>query len=311
MQVFRGLNRIDRKFKNPVVTIGNFDGVHLGHQLLFKRVKEEAHLIEGESIVITFDPHPVRVLRPNAGLKLISRCSKKLELIDKAGIDVVICLRFTLDFAKTTADEFVNEILCGKIGITKIMVGYDYSFGRDRQGNIDFLKEKGKHCGYSVSVLEPFYIDDNIVSSTRIRELISVGDMVSVRKLLGRPYQMSGKVLVGKKRGGRVLGFPTANIALSDDELWPKLGVYATQVIYDDQIHNGVMNIGYNPTFDDRAVSAEVHIFDFSEDIYGQDIEVNMIERLRDEKKFSGPEELVSQIKKDIEKAKEVLLREH
>ncbi|MEW6326227.1 MAG: bifunctional riboflavin kinase/FAD synthetase [Thermodesulfobacteriota bacterium] len=307
MEAIRGIDNINRRFVNPAVTIGNFDGVHLGHQLLFKKVKEQAEATGGESVVITFDPHPVSVLRPQIGLKLISKCSKKLELIEKAGVDVLICIKFTRDFANTTAEEFVDDILWEKIGVKNLMVGYDYSFGRNRQGNIEFLREKGRQLGFSVTVVEPLYVDDIIVSSTKVRELIVAGDMVQVRRLLGRPYQMTGKVLVGKRRGGPVLGFPTANIELAEDELCPGLGVYATQVIYKGKSHDGVMNIGYNPTFGDEHISAEVHVFDFSEDIYGQEIEVNLIERLRDEKKFANPEELIAQIKKDIEKANEIL----
>lgn len=307
MEITWGLDNIKRRFIKPVVTIGNFDGVHLGHQLLFKKVREQARATGGESVVITFDPHPLTVLRPEIGLKLISKCSKKLELIERAGVDVLLCITFTLDFANTTAEEFVDDILWGKIGVRSLMVGYDYSFGRGRQGNIDFLKKKGQELGFSVTVVEPLYMDDVVVSSTQVRELIAAGEMPEVRKLLGRPYQMTGKVLVGRRRGGPVLGFPTANIQLADDELCPKLGVYATQVIYKGRSHDGVMNIGYNPTFGDLCISAEVHIFDFSDDIYGQEIEVTLIERLRDEKKFAGPEGLIGQIKKDIEKAKKVL----
>lgn len=310
MKVIRGLDTIEHPFVNPAVTIGNFDGVHLGHQLLFKKAKEKAEDTGGESVVITFDPHPVTVLRPQIGLKLISRCSQKLELIKKAGVDALVCINFTPHFADTTAEEFVDNILWNKIGVQNLIVGYDYSFGRGRQGNIEFLKERGKQLGFSVIVVEPLYVDDVIISSTKVRELIAIGEMLKVRKLLGRPYQMTGMVLVGKRRGGPVLGFPTANIELAEDELCPKLGVYAAQVIYNGRCHDGVMNIGYNPTFGDQYISAEVHIFDFSEDIYGRKIEVSLIERLRDEKKFASLADLIAQIKKDIEKAKEILKRE-
>lgn len=310
MEKIRGLDKINREFKDTVVTIGNFDGVHLGHQLLFEKTRKEARSIGGESLVITFEPHPVRILRPESSLKLISKCTKKIELIEKAGVDVLLCISFSRKFAETTCDQFVDDILWNTLHLKGIIVGYDYSFGKGRKGTIDFLKRKGRELGFTVTVVEPLYVDGIIVSSTKIRELISAGDMITVRKLLGRPYQMSGTVLVGKRRGGSVLGFPTANIELSEDELSPKLGVYAVQVAYNGKSHDGVMNIGYNPTFGDLAVSAEVHIFDFSEDIYGQKIDVNIIERLRDEKKFPGPAELIEQIKKDTERAKEILRAE-
>ncbi|MFH1148638.1 MAG: bifunctional riboflavin kinase/FAD synthetase [Pseudomonadota bacterium] len=310
MEIIRGLDKINREFKDTVVTIGNFDGVHLGHQLLFDETRQQARSIGGESLVMTFEPHPVRVLRPESNLKLISKCSKKIELIEKAGVDVLLCISFSREFAETTCDQFVDNILWSALHVKGVIVGYDYSFGKGRKGTIDFLKQKGKDLGFTVTVIEPLYVDGIIVSSTKIRELIAAGEMRAVRKLLGRPYQMSGTVLVGKRRGGSVLGFPTANIELSDNELAPKLGVYAVQVFYDGKSHDGVMNIGYNPTFGDLAVSAEVHIFDFSEDVYGEKIEVNIIERLRDEKKFPGPAELIEQIKNDVERAKEILRTE-
>jgi riboflavin kinase/FMN adenylyltransferase len=187
------------------------------------------------------------------------------------------------------------------------VVGYDYAFGKGRQGDIPFLKEQGRKKGFAVSVVEPFYVDDMLVSSTKIRQLVSEGKMLDVRKLLGRYYQIRGMVQMGKKRGGAVVGFPTANLYIDEEDLCPKHGVYVTQVIYSGKCYGGVLNIGYNPTFEGQKLSAETHIFDFDKDIYGHHIKVNLLRHLRDEMKFSGPEELAAQIGRDIERAREVL----
>lgn len=309
MKLFRSLNEIAEKPVNPYITIGNFDGVHLGHQILFSEVVGKAYRHKGTSIAITFDPHPLQVVRPEIGLKLISTFEQKIELVQLADIDILIVLPFTLELAATTADTFIDELLA-KIGITELVVGYDYAFGKGRQGNIPFLKEKGRRNGFAVSVVEAYHVDDMLASSSKVRELAAEGRMRDVRKLLGRYYQIRGEVKMGKQRGGSLIGFPTANLHIAPEDLCPKHGVYVTQVIYDGKCYGGVLNIGRNPTFDDDgepSISAETHIFDFNQDIYGKPIKVNLLRFLRDEKKFSGPEELSKQIAADIEKAKEVL----
>lgn len=307
MKVFNNLEEIKQKFHKPFVTIGNFDGVHLGHQILFSEVVTKAYSQEGTSIAITFDPHPLKVVRPDIGIKLISTYEQKVELIEMADIDVLIVIPFTEEFALTTAENFVDEVLINKIGVHELIVGYDYAFGKGRQGDIAFLQEQGKKKGFPVTVVEPFYVDDMLASSTKVRELVSDGRMRDVKKLLGRYYQIRGEVKMGKKRGGPLLGFPTANLYIDEEDLCPKHGVYVTQVIYDGKCYGGVLNIGYNPTFDGRHISAETHIFDFNQDIYGKPIKINLLRYLRDEKKFSGPGELADQIAKDVQRAKEVL----
>jgi riboflavin kinase/FMN adenylyltransferase len=275
--------------------------------MLFSEVVTNAYNNEGTSVVVTFDPHPLQVLRPEIGIKLISTYEQKVELISYAGIDVLVVIPFTKEFAKTSAESFVDDILISTIGVKELVVGYDYAFGKGRQGNIEFLREQGEQKGFPVSVVEPFYVDDMLASSTKVRELVNEGRMMDVKKLLGRSYQIRGMVQEGKKRGGPVVGFPTANLHISEEDLCPRHGVYVTQVVYDGKCYGGVLNIGYNPTFGGNKLSAETHIFDFNQEIYGKKIKINLLKFLRGEQKFSGPAELADQIKEDIRQAKKIL----
>ncbi len=306
MQIFKNTEDIEIPFSNACVTIGNFDGVHFGHQQLFRTVVQKARAIKGTSVAITFDPHPLQVLLPG-GIKLISTCEQKIELIEMAGIDVLLIIPFTKEFAKTTADDFVAELLVRRLGVKELVVGYDYAFGKGRSGNIEFLQRQGKHFGFPVTVVDAYYIDNQLVSSTRIRELVRGGDMTAARELLGRNYQIRGTVQVGKQRGGKVIGFPTANLKFNEEDLVPKHGVYVTQVICRGRGYGGILNIGYNPTFGEEQLVAETHIFDFNEDIYGQPIKVNLLKFMRSERKFSGAGELSEQIGKDVLVAKTIL----
>jgi riboflavin kinase/FMN adenylyltransferase len=310
MQLYRSFEELPEKPLNAFVTIGNFDGVHLGHQMLFSEVVGKAYRHQGTSIAITFDPHPLQVVRPQAGLKLISTFEQKVELIQLAEIDILIALPFTRELAATPAGVFIDNLLA-HVGVTELVVGYDYAFGKGREGDIPFLKEQGQKRGFAVSVVEAFYVEEMLVSSTKIRELVTRGRMRDVKKLLGRYYQIRGEVKMGKKRGGAEIGFPTANLHIAPEDLCPKHGVYVTQVTYGGRCYGGVLNIGRNPTFaaqdGEQPIRAETHIFDFNQDIYGQPIKVNLLRFLRDEKKFSGPEALALQIAEDIKQAKQVL----
>ncbi|MCB2180565.1 MAG: bifunctional riboflavin kinase/FAD synthetase [Desulfobulbaceae bacterium] len=307
MRIYTDLSEITEPIDKPFVTIGNFDGVHLGHQMLFSEVQSKAFQHSGTSVAITFNPHPLKVVRPDIGIKLISNCEQKRELIELAGIDVLIIIPFTKDFAGTTAANFVDQVLIQKIGLQELVVGYDYAFGKGREGDIAFLKKQGEEKNFPVSVVEPYYVDGVLASSTKVRELVSEGRMRDVKKLLGRNYQIRGEVKKGKQRGGAQLGFPTANLHISEEDLCPRHGVYITQVSYDGKCYGGVLNIGYNPTFGEEKLSAETHIFDFNQDIYGKPIKINLLQFLRAEKKFSGPDELVRQIREDVKQAKDVL----
>ncbi len=305
MTVLNSLNQLRAPKQNTVLTIGNFDGVHRGHLTLFDKVKERAKAINGQSVVMTFDPHPIKIMKSGNGPLLITPTQQKLKLIENAGIDIVLCLPFTKEFAEISPEVFVKELLVDTLGIKEIVVGYDYSFGKDRTGNIELLEHLGKTYGFPVHVVDQIFLDGIPISSTNVRKLVEDGELARAKKLLGRDYQVRGTVVTGKNRGGRLLGFPTANLELVD-ELTPKPGVYAVHVIVDEQIYNGMTNIGYNPTFGNNAFSVETHILNFSENLVGKTIKVNFIERLRNETTFKSIEELAEQIRKDEIKAREI-----
>ncbi|MDM8541139.1 bifunctional riboflavin kinase/FAD synthetase [Desulfococcaceae bacterium HSG9] len=310
MKYFDQIEKLKEPFKAAVVTIGNFDGVHLGHQSLFHEVIEKADAIHGSSVVITFQPHPIRVLTSNGKPPLITLTEQKRELIANTGIDNLICIPFTTGFSQIAASDFVKNILVERIGMKAIVVGQDYTFGKNREGNLDLLQTYSEQFGFEVIINDWIRPRTNgsvqRISSTLIRELVTDGDIEKARTLLGRYYQIRGTVAQGRDRGGRLLGFPTANVNLKD-ELCPKMGVYAVTVELDYRKFNAVANIGFSPTFDDHVFTVEVHILDFNDDIYGQNIRVNFIKRIRDEKKFAGISELSAQIEKDIAKAHEIL----
>ena len=309
MNIIQDLETIKEPFKSAVITIGNFDGVHIGHQALFHEVLEVADAMDGTAIAMTFEPHPIRVITKDGHPPLITLLEQKTELIEKAGIDVLICIPFTMDFAAVSARTFVEDILVKRIGMKAIVVGQDYTFGNQREGNVDLLKRYADELGFKVIVadwIQSSTVDNNRISSTAIRRLVKNGQIVKAGKMLGRNYQIRGTVAHGRDRGGKLLGIPTANINLQD-ELCPKVGVYAVIVRYNGKRYPGVANIGYSPTFDDHVFTVEAHILDFKKDIYGQKIMVNFVERLRDEKKFSGISELVEQIDMDIAKARGIL----
>jgi riboflavin kinase/FMN adenylyltransferase len=309
MEIIQDIETIKEPFPSAVITIGNFDGVHIGHQALFHEVLERADALGGTAIAMTFEPHPIRVITRNGHPPLITLYEQKRELIEKAGIDVLICIPFTMDFAALSARIFVEDILVRRIGMKAIVVGQDYTFGNRREGNVKLLKRYAEELDFEVIVadwIQSSTVDNDRISSTAIRELVMDGQMEKAGKMLGRDYQIRGTVAHGRDRGGKLLGIPTANINLQD-ELCPKVGVYAVIVQYDGQRYSGVANIGYSPTFDDHVFTVEVHILDFKKDLYNQAIMVNFVQRLRDEKKFSGIAELVEQIKQDIADAREIL----
>ena len=309
MKIIDRLENITQPFKNAVITIGNFDGVHIGHQALFHEVIEKADAIGGTSIAMTFNPHPIRVLQKNNNPPLITLHEQKIELIERAGIEVLICIPFTEQFASISAEDFIKVLLIDKIGMKAIVVGKDYTFGKNREGNLAFLKSLASQLDYEVIVADWIKATQNVserISSTRIRELVMSGKVEPARKMLGRHYQIRGRVVKGRDRGGKLLGIPTANINLQD-ELCPKTGIYAVTVEHNNRIYNGVANIGYSPTFDDNQFTVEVHLLDFAENIYDKKIRVNFIERIRDEKKFGDISELKAQINQDIKVAEQIL----
>ena len=309
MEFVASLDKIIKPYKNAVITIGNFDGVHIGHQALFYEVIEKADAIQGISVAMTFEPHPLRVLKQNALPPLITLYEQKVELIEKSNIDVLICVPFTREFAALSAHEFVKDILIQRIGMKAIVVGEDYTFGKNREGNLDLLKTLAEQHKFEVVRVDWIQHAKNIanrISSTKIRDLVMAGKVAEAQKLLGRYYQIRGIVAAGRDRGGKLLGFPTANINLHD-ELCPQTGVYAVTVECQQKNFKGVANIGYSPTFDDHVFTVEVYILDFNENIYGERIRVNFVQRIRDEVKFSSISELSEQIKLDVVKAREIL----
>jgi riboflavin kinase/FMN adenylyltransferase len=306
MELINDLKNISKPFKNAVVTIGNFDGVHVGHKALFEKVMKKAEILGGTSVVVTFEPHPIRVLNCHKDFPLITLYEQKVELIGAIGVDELICIPFTPEFAATPARSFVQNILCDTIGMKAIIVGPDYSFGRKREGNIGLLREMGESSGFEVIVSNWVEQGPRRISSTEIRKLVKAGEVEEASRLLGRYHQLRGRVIQGRDRGGKVLGFPTANLAISD-ELCPVEGVYAVTVEHDKRTYWGVANIGYSPTFANGKFSVEVHVLDFRKNIYDHSIRVNFVRRLRGEEKFPDPEALAVQIGKDIEKARKIL----
>ena len=309
MKLIDKIEDIDKPFPNAVITIGNFDGVHIGHQALFHEVMEKADTIGGTAIAMTFEPHPIRVLKSNGHPPLITPFDQKVELIATTGIDVLICIPFTRAFASITAREFVLDILLARIGMQIIVVGKDYTFGKNREGNLNLLRSYAEAYDFEVDVVNWIPISHNVpsrISSTQIRNLVLDGQVREAHTLLGRHYQVSGLVVPGRNRGGKLLGFPTANIKLKE-ELCPKNGIYAVMVDCLGEKHLGVANIGYSPTFTDNELTVEVHLLDFNKDLYGKTIVIKFIERIRDEIKFSGIPELSRQIAQDIVRARKIL----
>ncbi|OPY10672.1 MAG: Riboflavin biosynthesis protein RibF [Syntrophaceae bacterium PtaB.Bin038] len=307
MDVIRGLDQIPPRYECSVVTIGNFDGIHLAHQRLLREVAAEAARRKCSGVVLTFEPHPQKVLHPERRpFYLLTTLEEKLKLIGGLGIDAVILIEFTPEFARTTADVFVREILWERLRLVKLLIGHDTAFGNRKTGNESFLRSMGKELGFDVEAIEGVQVEGVLVSSTSVRHALLEGDVRRAMKLLGRPYNLSGTVVKGYRRGSEI-GVPTANIA-SEKELIPAQGVYAVTARMEGRRHPGVLNIGYSPTFGDNRLTVEVHLLDFPrEELYGKPIEVFFIDRIRDEVKFESPKELVRQIERDIERARELL----
>jgi len=304
MSIVCNLDNLPKNITNPVITIGNFDGVHWAHQKIFKKIIERARDLHGTSVAITFEPHPIKVMFPTKAKPLITLLEQKKELIINQGIDLLLIIEFTTEFAAISASDFVKDILVDKIGVKEIVVGYDYTFGHNRQGNITVLRKMGSLFNFNVHQVDPVYVGKVLVSSTSIRKLIMEGNVDEAKKILGRNYQIRGEVISGRDRGGPLLGYPTANLRLTD-ELIPKEGVYIVLIDIGGKIYKGLTNIGYNPTFKDKTLSVETYIFDLSANILKQKIKVNFLFRLRDEITFASSKELSQQINQDVNQAQE------
>lgn len=309
MKIYEGIDQLPPSMPYPVVTIGNFDGIHRGHRLIFQQVVQRARQAKGTSIVVTFRPHPQRVLSPEASPNLLTDFSTKLALMEKEGLDAALVIPFTLDFARTAPVTFIREVLSDRLGARELFVGHDFAFGKDRAGTIALLETEGEKLGIALTVVGPVEWEGETVSSSRVRRALVEGDPGRAANLLGRPFSLSGKVVGGYKEG-RIMGFPTANLQIATEVLLPAQGVYAVRVRWKDWLYDGVANIGTSPTFPDRPLRLEVHIFDFTESLYDEALEVAFIARLREERRFPSVEELADQIRKDVEDAR-TLLAQH
>jgi riboflavin kinase/FMN adenylyltransferase len=285
---------------NPVVTIGTFDGAHLGHRAIFKKMREEAQKFGGETVVITFYPHPRVVLEPeNTELRFIKTQERKIQEIEQAGIDHLIVVEFTKSFAGTSSEDFIRNLVLEKIKPKALIIGYDHHFGKDRSGGIQLLEKMGEEFGFDVDMVEEQTINGITVSSTKIRNLLKEGKVKEANLLLGHEYSITGTVVKGKSIG-KDLGFPTANIEVADGyKLIAAVGVYACRVFFNDVVYKGMSNIGFRPTVDQGDLTIEVNIFDFNQNLYGQEITILFVDRMRDEKKFENLEALRNQLVND------------
>lgn len=294
---------------NTTLTVGTFDGVHAGHRVLINTVLQRAEKSGGRSVIVTFDPHPREIIEPGkAGIKLLSSLKERCELLADLGIDEMVVIPFDRDFSLLTSEEFIKHIIWERIGVSNFIIGYDHHFGRDREGTIDTVKRLGVELGFTSQVVSKQEVGDKTVSSTAVRKAIQVdGDMTQAAKFLERYYLLNGTVVHGDKRG-KSLGFPTANIQPENpSKIIPKKGVYATWVRIEESYYRGMMNIGERPTFDKTKLSIEVHILDFNTDIYGKEIQVQFVERIRDELAFSGKNELIEQLHRDKDRTMNIL----
>ena len=305
MEIIKGLPEL-LPYRAPVVTIGNFDGVHIGHQKIFRDVVEKSVELKGTPVAMTFDPHPVRVLSPERGLKLITSPGDKARLISDTGIKSLICVDFNREFAHTDAEDFIKEIIVGRLKVKWIVVGHNYTFGRGKKGNAALLRRRGQKYGFGVSVVRYAKVGGDIVSSSRVRHSVVAGKVGEVANMLDRAYHIDGVVIKGAGRGSSMLNTPTANLA-TENELIPKEGVYAVRVSFEKHVYDGVANLGRNPTFKEGKLSYEVHILDFHKNLLARSIRVHFIKRIRDEKKFSCIEDLFEHIKLDIDTARQIL----
>lgn len=307
MKVYTNIDDF-KDVKNPVVTTGTFDGVHLGHQKIISRLKDVAKEQQGETVLLTFYPHPRMVLFPDDNeLKLLNTQQEKIQLLESYGVDHLIIYPFTKEFSRLTSVEFVRNILVNHIHTKRLVIGYNHHFGRNREGSLEHLKEFGPIYGFDVEEIPAKDIDSIEISSTKIRNALQSGEVETATAYLGHTYSLSGKVVKGKQLG-RTIGYPTANISVEDKyKLIPADGIYAVKVENKGRSFGGMLSIGNNPTIEGKGRSIEVNIFDFNEDIYGEDATIYFIKRLRDERKFNGLDELKSALATDKQNSLKIL----
>ncbi len=307
MHIFNDVSEVPIN-KNTILTLGTFDGLHLGHKRIIDNVNQKAAQYDGRSFLVTFNPHPRNVVSKDFKLKLLTTLDEKIKILEQLGVQNLLVINFTKKFSQLNSDEFFLNYIVEGIGLREIIIGYDHHFGKGRSGNKETLMEMGKEYNFDVSTVAAIKIDDETVSSTKIRATLNEGDIKRANQFLGRPYSFNGIVVSGDKRG-RALGFPTANIKISDDEkLLPKLGIYAVEFLLEGEKLKGVMSIGKRPTFYEAGeITSEVYIFNFNKDIYGKKVSVNIIEHIRGEEKFDTAEALIAQMEKDKKAAFDIL----
>lgn len=307
MKIYEGLEGFE-PVSNAVVTSGTFDGVHLGHQKILKRIREIARSIQGETVLITFWPHPRLVLHPhNHQLRLLSTFEEKANLLRQFGIDHLVTIPFTQEFSQMSSKEFIQQILIDRIHTRKLVIGYDHRFGKNREGSFEYLQQHSQEFGFELEEISREDVEEIGVSSTKIRKALESGDIRTANLYLGRPYELNGLVVKGQQIG-RSIGFPTANIHVPNDyKLIPKDGVYAVEAKVEDQLYKAMLNIGNRPTVDGTKKTVETHLFDFQGDLYNKLITVYFRDFIREEQKFDGLEALKKQLIEDQKTAKSVL----
>ena len=307
MRIHQDLSEVSHN-KNSVVTLGTFDGVHLGHRKIIDEVVNRAALFGGRSFLITFYPHPKKIISRENKIELLSTHSEKVKLIESIGIEHMLIIKFTKEFSQLGPDKFLEKYIVDGIGAREVVIGYDHHFGKERGGDINFLQKKGSDSGFEVTIIPAYDIDGAAISSSKIRRAILEGDIKLANKYLGRLYSFSGKVIRGDKRG-RELGFPTANLDVENkDKLLPAIGIYVVEFIVKEKKHFGLLSVGKRPTFYSAGdIVPEVYIYDFDENIYDEFVTVNVVERIRGEEKFSSADELIKQMNNDKKLGIEIL----
>lgn len=308
MEIFRDLDSLQVN-ENCILTIGTFDGVHLGHQSIIHTLKQKAQTNNCCTTVVTFEPHPQFVIKPKKknGIQLLTLIDEKIEFLKKLNVDRLIIIPFTPEFSRLSSRDFIEKILIKRIGFKHIIIGYDHAFGKNRDGNQELLNKLSETYNYDVAIVPPFSFENEIISSTKIRNLLSNGDVETAAKYMGRNYRVTGKVIHGEGRG-RTLQIPTANLKpLSDRKLIPQNGIYAVWAHLGEEKLRSVLYIGTKPTFAHKEISIELHIFDFEKDLYDQTISIEFIRRLRDDLKFDRVENLIEQIEIDKKQTLELL----
>jgi riboflavin kinase/FMN adenylyltransferase len=304
MQVEKELARLSPE-KDTLLTIGVFDGVHCGHKHLLSQLTEQARQQNLLSGVVTFRQHPQKMLSPQTRLPFLTDLTQRIGLLKKEGVDMVVPLSFTSELAQLSASQFVS-LLKRYLRMRGLLIGLDFALGKNREGDFDTLRALGEEMNFSVTIIPPLTINSEVVSSTAIRQALADGDMKRVTNLIGRPFRLQGQVITGTGRGLE-LGFPTANLKIDPKQALPAEGVYATRTYLDDKAYPSVTNIGRNPTFGDNELTVEAYLLDYQTNLYGRELKIDIIERLRDEKRFDSVEELKNQIAADIEQGRAIL----